>query len=69
MKSQILMAIGVAIVASVLVTGLASSIYAQSNVTGGNVSIPSASDNGESGDDDGEEEDNGGENEEDEGNN
>jgi hypothetical protein len=69
MKSQILMAIGVAIVASVLVTGLASSIYAQSNVTGGNVSMPSASDNGESGDDDGEEEDNGGENEEDEGNN
>jgi hypothetical protein len=37
MKSQILMAIGVAIVASVLVTGLASSIHAQSNMTGGNM--------------------------------
>jgi hypothetical protein len=35
MKSQILMAIGLAIVASVLVTGLASTIYAQSNMTGG----------------------------------
>ena len=39
MKSQILMAIGVAIVASVLVTGLASSIYAQSNMTGGNMTM------------------------------
>ena len=39
MKSQILMAIGVAIVASVLVTGLASSIYAQSNMTGGNTTM------------------------------
>ena len=37
MKSQILMAVGVAIVASVLVTGFASSIYAQSNMTGGNM--------------------------------
>ena len=37
MKSQIFVAIGVAIVASVLVTGLASSIYAQSNMTGGNM--------------------------------
>ena len=37
MKSQIFVAIGVAIIASVLVTGLASSIYAQSNMTGGNM--------------------------------
>ena len=37
MKSQIFVAIGVAIVASVLVTGLASTIYAQSNMTGGNM--------------------------------
>jgi hypothetical protein len=37
MKNQILMALGVAIVASVLVTGLTSSIYAQSNMTGGNM--------------------------------
>ena len=36
MKSQIFVAIVVAIVASVLVTGLASSINAQSNMTGGN---------------------------------
>ena len=37
MKSQIFVAIGVALFASVLVTGLASSIYAQSNMTGGNM--------------------------------
>jgi|GEM_PF-869826 len=37
MKGQIFVAIGLAIVASVLVTGLASSIYAQSNMTGGNM--------------------------------
>ena len=37
MKGQIFIAIGLAIVASVLVTGLASSIYAQSNMTGGNM--------------------------------
>ena len=37
MKSQIFVAIGIAIVASVLVTGLASTIYAQSNMTGGNM--------------------------------
>ena len=37
MISQIFVAIGVAIVASVLVTGLASTIYAQSNMTGGNM--------------------------------
>jgi hypothetical protein len=37
MKSQIFVAIGVLIAASVLVTGLASTIYAQSNMTGGNV--------------------------------
>jgi hypothetical protein len=36
MKSQIFVAIGVLIAASVLVTGLASTIYAQSNMTGGN---------------------------------
>jgi len=37
MKNQILMTIGVAMIASVLVTGLASFIYAQSNMTGGNM--------------------------------
>jgi hypothetical protein len=37
MKSQIFVAIGVALVASVLVTGLASTIKAQSNMTGGNM--------------------------------
>ena len=37
MKSQIFVAIGVAIVASVLVTGLASTINAQSNMTGQNM--------------------------------
>ena len=37
MKNQIFVAIGLAIVASVLVTGLASTIYAQSNMTGGNM--------------------------------
>jgi hypothetical protein len=63
MKSQILMAIGIAIVASVLVTGLASSIYAQSNMTGGNMTggnmtggnmtiIDTISDGGGDGDDD-----------------
>ena len=55
MKSQIFVAIGVAIVASVLVTGLASAIYAQSNMTGGNMtggnmSMPSATDNAGGGD-------------------
>jgi hypothetical protein len=35
MKSQIFLTIGVALVASVLLTGLASQIYAQSNMTGG----------------------------------
>jgi hypothetical protein len=54
MKSEILMAIAVAIVASVLVTGLASSIYAQSNMTGGNMTIINIiSDGGGDGDDDG----------------
>jgi hypothetical protein len=79
MKNQILMALGVAIVASVLVTGLTSSIYAQSNMTGGNMTggnmtggnMTTTSDGGGdgsddgSGDDDGEGEDNEG----DEGNN
>jgi hypothetical protein len=37
MKSQKFLAIGVALVASVLVVGLASTIYAQSNMTGGNM--------------------------------
>ena len=37
MMNQIFVAIGVAIVASVLMTGLASTIYAQSNMTGGNM--------------------------------
>jgi hypothetical protein len=37
MKSQIFIAIGVAIVAAVLVTGFTSTINAQSNMTGGNM--------------------------------
>jgi hypothetical protein len=37
MKSQIFVAIGVALFAAVLVAGLASTIYAQSNMTGGNM--------------------------------
>ena len=61
MKSQIFVAIGVALVASVLVVGLASTIYSQSNMTGGNMtggnmSMPSAtggSDGGGDGDDGG----------------
>jgi hypothetical protein len=67
MKSQIFVAIGVALVASVLVVGLASTIYAQSdmtggNMTGGNMSMPSATggdgdgngdDGGDGGGDDG----------------
>jgi hypothetical protein len=53
MKSQIFVAIGVAIVASVLVTGLASSIYAQSNMTGGNMSMPTAGTSGDDGGDGG----------------
>jgi hypothetical protein len=44
---------GVAIVASVLVTGLASTIYAQSNMTGGNMSMPAAGTTGDGGSDDG----------------
>lgn len=53
MKSQIFIAIGVAIVASVLVTGLASTIYAQSNMTGGNITIIDTISDGGDGDDDG----------------
>ena len=53
MKSQIFVAIGVAIVASVLVTGLASSINAQSNMTGGNTSMPAAGTTGDGGSDNG----------------
>lgn len=53
MKSQIFIAIGVAIVASVLVTGLASTIYAQSNMTGGNMTIIDTISDGGDGDDDG----------------
>jgi hypothetical protein len=56
----------IAIIASVLVTGLVSSIYAQSNMTGGNMTIiDTISDGGGDGKDD----DNEGENEEGEGNN
>lgn len=60
MKSQIFVAIGIALFESVLVTGLASTIYARSNMTGGNMSMPSATgstgdgggdgDNGDGGD-------------------
>jgi hypothetical protein len=59
MKSQIFVAIGAAIVALVLVAGLASTIYAQSNMTGGNMTggnmtiIDTISDGGGDGDDDG----------------
>lgn len=53
MKSQIFIAIGVAIVASVLVTGLASTIYAQSNMTGGNMTIIDTISDGGDGDDNG----------------
>jgi hypothetical protein len=63
MKNQIFAAIGVAIVASVLMTGIASIIYAQSNMTGGNmtggnmtggnVSLPSGIGGGDEGDGDG----------------
>ena len=52
MKNQILMALGVAIVASVLVTGLTSSIYAQSNMTGGNMTGGMSTDGGDNGDGD-----------------
>jgi hypothetical protein len=65
MESQIFIAIGLAIVTSVLVTGLASSIYTQSNMTGGNMTTPSATDtsggdggDGGNGNDDGEDENN-----------
>ena len=51
MKSQIFVAIGVALVASVLITGLASTIYAQSNMTGGNMT-GTAGDGGGNGDGD-----------------
>jgi hypothetical protein len=63
MISQIFVAIGVAIVASVLVTGLASTINAQSNMTGGNMtggnmtggnmSMPAAGTTGDDGSDNG----------------
>ena len=46
MKSQIFAAIGVAIVASILVTGLASTINAQSNMTGGNMTGATSTDGG-----------------------
>ena len=68
MKSQIFVAIGVALVASVLVPGLASTIYAQSNMTGENMtgenmSMPSAGTSGDDGEsDDGGNGDNDGEN-------
>jgi hypothetical protein len=66
MKSQIFVAIGVAIVASVLVTGLASTIYAQSNMTGGNMSTPSTADtSGDGGGGDGDDDGNGDEGDDD----
>jgi len=37
MKSQIITAIGFAVVAAVLVTGLTSSVFGQGNMTGGNM--------------------------------
>jgi hypothetical protein len=52
MKNQIFVAIGVAIVASVLVTGLASTIHAQSNMTG--VTSTDGGGDGGDGDDGGE---------------
>jgi hypothetical protein len=68
MKSQLFVTIGVALVASVLVTGLTSTIYAQSNMTGGNMTITDTmsdggggndeDESGEDGDSDGEGEDN-----------
>ena len=64
MKSQKFVAIGVAIVASVLVTGLVSTINAQSNMTGGNmtggnVSLPSGIGGGDDDDGDGSDDDDG----------
>ena len=64
MKSEIFVAIGVALVASVLVTGLVSTIYAQSNMTGGgnmtggnmtggNMTGATGTDGGDGGDGDG----------------
>ena len=63
MISQIFVAIGVALVASVWVTGLVSTINAQSNMTGGNMtgnmSMPTATNftdgglDGDGGDEDG----------------
>lgn len=53
MKSQIFVAIGVALVTAVLVNGLASTIYAQSNMTGGNMNMPSAGTSGDDGGDGG----------------
>jgi hypothetical protein len=56
MKSQIFVAMGVALVASVLVIGLGSTIYAQSNMTGGNMTITDTigdGDDGGNGDGDG----------------
>lgn len=58
MKSQIFATIGAVIVAIVLVTGLTSSVYGQTNMTGGNMSqtMPSATDtsgDGDGGDGDG----------------
>ena len=61
MISQIFVAIVVVLVASVLVTGLASTINAQSNMTGGNYwwkhSMPAAGTTGDGGSDNGDEDD------------
>ena len=46
-------AIGVAIVASILLTGLASTINVQSYLTGGNMSMPAGTTSDDGGDGDG----------------
>jgi hypothetical protein len=56
MKSQIFVAIGVAIVSSVLVTGFASTIKSNmtgGNMTGGNMTGATSTDGGDDGDGDG----------------
>ena len=62
MKGQIFVAIGLAIVASVLVTGLASSIYAQSKMTGGNMTGAMSTGGGDGDGDNGDGGDGGGDN-------
>jgi hypothetical protein len=60
MTNQIFVAISIALVASVLVTGLASTIYAQTNMTGGNMPGATSTDGGDGGNDDGDDDDDGG---------